>query len=416
MDVRKQFEAYQGEEKGSEEIKELKKLLQNEQLNSEKFRIAYEFSPDAININRYSDGLYVSVNKEFTKIMGYSEEEIIGKTSIEKNIWKNINDRDRLLSELKEKKFVKDLEAEFVGKDGRIITGSMSATIILLENVKHILSITRDITQVRKNEATIEIEKTFIEAIMENMPDHIYFKDLNSRFIKANRSLSRSLGIENPDDLIGKSDFDFFTDEHAAQAYSDEQLIIKTGDVLRKTEKETYSDKSATWVSTIKLPLRDKSGKIIGTFGISRDISKEKTAEDKLMDERMLLLTLINNIPDRIYIKDVNSRFVMCNEAVMKRRGFTDKSQIIGKSDLDLLPKEVASEFVADEQKIIQTGIPLINKEEIRSDYKGFKGWTLSTKVPLYDSEGNIKGIVGIGRDITNRKRKELENSVVGEI
>jgi PAS domain S-box-containing protein len=127
---------------------------------------------------------------------------------------------------------------------------------------------------------------------MDNLPDHIYFKDLESRFIRTNKSNARFLGLNDPDQAIGKIDFDFFTAEHAQQAFDDEQTIIRTGKILNIEEKETHHDRPDTWVSTIKLPLRDKTGNIIGTFGISRDITEHKLAEEEIkLKNEMLLAT-----------------------------------------------------------------------------------------------------------------------------
>lgn len=125
-------------------------------------------------------------------------------------------------------------------------------------------------------------EKTafLLKCLMDNMTDNIYFKDLDSRFILMNQSLVQWLGKSTSAELIGKSDFDLFAREHAQQAYEDEQRIIETGEPLYGIEeKETWPDGSVTWVSTTKMPLKNEDGEIIGTFGISRDITAHKNAE-----------------------------------------------------------------------------------------------------------------------------------------
>jgi PAS domain S-box-containing protein len=115
---------------------------------------------------------------------------------------------------------------------------------------------------------------------MDNIPDAIYFKDLQSRFLRCTKSQCGTFHVENTDQLIGKSDFDFFTAEHAQRAFDDEQKIIRTGQpIIGLVEKETWPDGSVTWVSTTKMPLRNEKGETIGTFGISRDITSVKRAE-----------------------------------------------------------------------------------------------------------------------------------------
>ena len=120
--------------------------------------------------------------------------------------------------------------------------------------------------------------------LMDNMSDHIYFKDLKSRFIMLNDSTVKWHGFDSQTEAIGKTDFDLFTAEHAQKAFDDEQEIIRTGKpVVGIIEKETWqSDDHISWVSTTKMPLRDKDGIIIGTFGISRDITEHKNAEDQI--------------------------------------------------------------------------------------------------------------------------------------
>jgi len=143
----------------------------------------------------------------------------------------------------------------------------------------------------KKAEMDLKKEQYLIDALLNNLPDHIYFKDLESRFIRINKAHAMFFGLSDPDQAIGKRDFDFFTDEHARQAFNDEQNIIRTGHLLSLEEKETHYDHADTWVSTVKLPLCDKDGRIIGTFGISRDITKHKLAEEEIKLKNELLLT-----------------------------------------------------------------------------------------------------------------------------
>ncbi len=121
-----------------------------------------------------------------------------------------------------------------------------------------------------------------LHALLETLPDAVYFKDRQSRFIRVSRALARKDGVNNPYALIGLTDFDRFTPEHARPAYEAEQQIIRSGEpVLDLQEKETWPDGRVTWVSTSKFPLRDRDGAIVGTFGVSRDISARKQAEQE---------------------------------------------------------------------------------------------------------------------------------------
>ena len=140
-----------------------------------------------------------------------------------------------------------------------------------------------DVSERSRMENALKHERFLLKTLMDNLPDSIYFKDRESRFIAVNRAMAALFGLENPGDLLGKTDADLFAPEHAEAALRDELEILRTGQPLVNIEeKETWPDGHETWVSTSKLPLRDPNGNIIGTFGLSRDITEKKRAEGKL--------------------------------------------------------------------------------------------------------------------------------------
>lgn len=136
-------------------------------------------------------------------------------------------------------------------------------------------------------------------------------------------------------------------------------------------------------------------------------IIDRKQAEDDLRKERLLLRTVIDNIPDSIYCKDNAYRKTLANLSELHYLGVKSETEIIGKTDFDLYPKELADGFFADDQWVIQTGRPVINREEFVIDKTGQKHWLLTSKHPTKDEFGNITGLVGIGRDITIRRQAE---------
>ena len=142
-----------------------------------------------------------------------------------------------------------------------------------------------------------------LETLMDNVPDAIYFKDLDSRFTRVNRYAAARFGVTNPALAVGRTDFDFFTGEHAQQALRDEQEIIRTGEPLVNVEeKETLANGKIRWVSTTKLPLRDRKGEVLGTFGISRDISDRKKAEEQL--QHQAFYDPLTDLPNRALFLD----------------------------------------------------------------------------------------------------------------
>ncbi len=151
--------------------------------------------------------------------------------------------------------------------------------------------------------ARLEDQASLLETLMESVPDAIYFKDRESRFTRINRYAAERFGITDPALAVGRTDFDFFTDEHAAQAMRDEQEIMRTGlPLVNVEEKETMPDEQIRWVSTTKLPLRDRDGNIIGTFGISRDISQRKKAEEQL--QHRAFYDPLTDLPNRALFLD----------------------------------------------------------------------------------------------------------------
>src|SRR5262249_25100603 len=143
--------------------------------------------------------------------------------------------------------------------------------------------IVRDLTDRKRHEEQLAHERNLLHCLMDSVPDKIYFKDSASRFPRVNRALAEQFGLGDPADAIGKTDFDFFTEEHAAPAFRDEQELLRTGKPLIDIEeKETWPDGRVSWVSTTKLPLRDREGRLVGTFGISRDITARKRSEQEV--------------------------------------------------------------------------------------------------------------------------------------
>ena len=179
--------------------------------------------------------------------------------------------------------------------------------------------------------------------------------------------------------------------------------------ILGKVEKETLPNGTVTWALTSKLPLIDRQGRVIGNFGISRDITDIKKIEEALEAERSLLRSLIDNLPDYIYVKDDQGRYAIDNVAHRELLGAKTLEEVKGKTVFDFFPPEVAAQFTQDDEAVMRTGVPMLNQEELLTDPHGRRRWHATTKVPLRNSAGRITGIVGIARDITHRKQAEEE-------
>ena len=265
----------------------------------------------------------------------------------------------------------------------------------------------------------LQVKGALLDALLENIPDLIYFKDRDSRFVEVSKSKAEQVGLKRGE-VLGKTDFDYFTEEHAKPAYEDEQEIIKTGKpILNKVEKETHPDGRITWVSTTKVPRYNEDGEVIGLLGISRDVTKRKELEEnlekrfkKLSEEALLKSNLLNalleNIPDRIYFKDKESRFLEISKSKAEGTGLS-REEFKGKTDFDFYSKEQAKIMREDEVKIMETGKRVVDKIQKIVMPDGKEKWYSVNKVPFYDKEGNIIGTLGISRDVTRLKILELE-------
>ncbi|GEM_PF-1289559 len=266
----------------------------------------------------------------------------------------------------------------------------------------------------KEAEEALAREQYLMHALMDSVPDYIYFKDRESRFIRISKAHAQAFGLNDPAQTVGKTDFDFFTEEHARPAYEDEQEIIRTGQSISKEEKETRPDQPDRWVLTTKLPLRDEADNIVGTFGMSRDITDRKQSElrlqellEKVQQSEQLMRTLIDAMPDEIYAKDTQGRLILANTAEAHQRGVASPEMLISQSDFDFYPRELAEQYFAAEQPIYQEGQSLLNFEEQSLNAEGRLTWHASTKVPLRDNQGQIIGLVGRTTDITERKLAE---------
>ncbi len=295
--------------------------------------------------------------------------------------------------------------------DGTSVTLSINAAPLVDiagEITGQVVSL-RDISQRRGAEEALAQERNTLRTLIDNIPDYIYVKDAEGRFMLTNPANVRVLKARSAEETIGKTDHDFFPLEEATQYRAAEQEIIRTGKPLINHDEISLDPAGNTrWTLTTKVPFYDSQGRVAGLVGIGRDITARKQTEDTLSRERNLLHVLIDNLPDLIYVKDTESRFLVVNPAEVRLLGGCSADDLLGKSDLDFFPRELGLKYIGDEQAIIHSGQPLLNHEETTVDPAGNVKWLLTTKVPFYNNDGTVAGLVGLGRDITERKRTEV--------
>jgi sigma-B regulation protein RsbU (phosphoserine phosphatase) len=254
------------------------------------------------------------------------------------------------------------------------------------------------------------LDSAILRLLMDTIPDRIYFKDLDSRFVRVNRAHAQWLGLSSPDQATGKTDGDFFSAAHASAALAAELEIIRTGQpVIGRVEHITKQGGDDGWGSTTKMAWRDARGRIIGTFGLTRDITLAKQAEEKLIEEHNLLRTIIDHVPSRIFVKDTGGRYLINNVAHLDALGVHLQEEARGRLVSDFYTGERASQALDDDAKVLTGAASILDQEKSNFGAGGQTRWSLTTKVPLRDRRGRIIGLVGISHDITDRKRTEQE-------
>jgi len=254
-----------------------------------------------------------------------------------------------------------------------------------------------------KGESALE-ELYLFNLLMEHLPERIYFKDRDSRFTRVNRAMATLFGVADPAALIGKSDFDFFTQNHAQQAYVDEQQLIQGQlPMWSKQERETWPDGHETWVLSTKLPIRDPKGEIIGTFGISRDITEVKAAE-RAGAERA---AIVESLEAAVVSLDLDGEILTWNPGAERIYGYS-AAEMLGHSIRALIPDELR----AEELKIMEAarrGEPTQHVETVRVTKAGVPIHVVLTSSPIRNTERAIIGVAVIAMDVTEKKRLQQQ-------
>lgn len=273
-----------------------------------------------------------------------------------------------------------------------------------------------DISKRKEAERELAEERAFLRTLIDNIPMNIYFKDRKSRFVMANAPTAHKMGFSGWEDLVGKSDADFFHEDHASASRKAEVEIMETGTGrVDVTEQETWEDREDTWAITTKQPWRGKNGEIRGTFGVTNDVTElvraQKKQEEvaKLLQEqnekaesdRHLMRLLMDRVPMNIYFKDIDSRFLLVNQSMADWFGMESPAEVQGMSDREIFSSEHSGQAEADEKRIIETGEPLVGVVE-KETWGGRRDtWVMTSKYPWRNEAGEIFGTFGVSSDVT---------------
>ena len=244
------------------------------------------------------------------------------------------------------------------------------------------------------------------QALADALPLNIVIKDLRGRRVFVNEGYLK-LYSRNREDIVGKTDFDLFPEAVANKYLADDQQVIQQGVTLHGIEERPQPNGELRFVERIKQPVRSASGQVVGVQVLFWDETDRIAAESALDRERDLLRALLDNIPDAVYFKDRESRFIRVSRAQAARFGMASAEDAVGKSDADVFSSEHAQQALNDEREIMRTGTPVVGKLEKETWPDRDDTWVSTTKMPLRDGDGQTIGTFGISRDVTELVRTE---------
>ena len=372
-------------------------------VSEEKFRKAFITSPDAVNINRLEDGMYVLINEGFLKITGYSENEVIGKTSLDLNIWANPVDREKLVDGLRESGVVENLEAEFLKKNGSVIMGMMSATIIDLNNVPHILSITRDITEKKNSAIALQMSESRYRELIELAVDGILMGSSDGTIIGANSCILNLTG-RNLDQLLGINIASLFP-AREMEMMPFRYDILMQGETVINERNIIRPDGRMVPIEMHTKMMPD------GTYqSIFHDITERKASEKALRESEAWFRNLFEQSSDGIFYISYDGRIIMVNRSFAEMHGYTlDEIKNMNLSDLDCPESKL---FHHDRMRRLKEGENL--KFEVRHFHRD------GHKIPLEVianrvTVGSTNYIMAAHRDITDRLKIEEAMKIARE-
>ncbi len=257
-------------------------------------------------------------------------------------------------------------------------------------------------------ESDLNQERNLLRSLIDNIPDHIYIKDMAGRYIVDNVSHSRFVGASETGQVIGKTVADFFPPELAQKYTVDDNAVLESGEPLIAREEPIIDRKgNPMWIATTKVPVRDAAGRVAGLVCVSRDISRRKKAEQEMLELQNFLFSIIENIPNMLFVKDAEQlRFVRFNHAGELLLGYP-REDLIGKNDYDMFPKDEADFFIAKDRAVLNERKMLdIPAEPIMTRHG--ERILHTKKIPIL-IEGIPRYLLGISEDITDRVQAEQQ-------
>ncbi len=250
---------------------------------------------------------------------------------------------------------------------------------------------------------------TLLGHLLDSVPQSIFWKDRDSVYLGCNRAFASAVGLSSPDRIIGLTDDDLPFPHPDVEAYrADDREVMASGHPKwHICEPLQQVDGSRIWIDTIKVPLRDSRGAVIGVLGIFADITESRRTKQALQDSERMLQIVLDTIPARVFWKDRDLVYLGCNRLFAADAGMAAPSEIVGLTDFDLGWRDQATQYRRDDTLVLEIGVPKLGYEEPQTAPGGQQIWLRTSKIPLRDDDGVIIGVLGTYEDVTERRQTE---------
>ncbi len=300
-------------------FKDLTELKKSE----EKFSKAFHSIASAMAISNLDDGVYIEVNESFCKLSGYSHSEVIGSSSAKLSLFVQEEDRKKIKEEVQNHGYIKDFVLTLLTKNGDLRFVNYSASIIQLQNKKHVIAVLLDITEKKQMEDKLYRKMTELSALLSSVPAMVYFKDSSLRYVTVNELFAKKTGF-SVQDITGKTDYDLFTKEESDRFSETDKNVLENGIPIYNIEDIIkVKDGSIIYTLTSKIPFKNENGIVIGMVGSSIDISKIKDAEENLAKFSVELQRSNSELEQFAYIASHDLQ-----EPLRKVQAFSDRLRV----------------------------------------------------------------------------------------
>jgi PAS domain S-box-containing protein len=361
------------------------------------------------------DGKILVANPVAHERLGYQPGELVGKF-LEDIAIPGPDEPETNYIEQVEKEGHITFKTRHRAKDGTIVPLDVSSNLVEFQGKQAVLAIARDITEIVKAKDDLEQSEKLLRAVINSSPDSILVKDRNQVISLANQATADDLGV-TPEFMIGKTDVELGYSHDQIYGNPEKELIgfRELDKVVFEQGKEAHQvipfmlEGELNYFDAYEIPLRDAEGNITSALVYSRNITEIIQAQKDLEQSEALLRSIFDSSPDWIFVKDKDHRYILVNTEFVNGIGYPE-SEIIGKTDFDLgFPAEAAEQFQQDDKHIIETGKPMLFDDVLVSNKKNKLAHYSTMKSPLIGSDGEIWGIMGIARDISERLERESE-------